>query len=140
MIKPIPVGEVFDFVLPKDKTNPTIWKLSALGSILKSRILNKTVDIKPNAKDPEKFDVIPKFDEKELGVDVQTTKYGLKGFSNFKLDGKEVEFKTEDAILGGKTYKVVSDETLSYIPREVIAELSEQILKASEISVAEEKN
>ena len=136
----IRIGEVFDYTLPDDKENPTIWKLTALGSIVKSRIMNKTMEIESDPDNPEEIKIVPKFDEENLGVDIQMTKFGLKGFSNFKESGKDVEFKTEDVPLGGKTYKVISEETLEYIPREIIAILSGEILKASEVSKGEEKN
>lgn len=140
MIKPIPVGEVMDYTLPKDKDNPTIWKLATLDSVVKSRLMAKMVSVQPDPSNPSVISVTPKSGEDSLRLDFEILRFGLKGFSNFKLNGKDVPFETEELTLGGKTYKVVSDKTLGYIPREVIGQLSNKVFGSSEVSEQEEKN
>lgn len=138
MIHPIPVNETYECVLPDDKENPTIWILAHLDSITKTRILTGMFDIKLNALKPEASEVIPS--KNPLEMDLEAVKFGLKGFKNFQLNGKAVEFKTEKKEVFGKSYELVIEEILGRIPRKVLRFLSDKILAEASISEEQEKN
>ena len=66
--------------------------------------------------------------------------FGLKGFKNFILNGKEVPCKLEKLKFAGLELEIMSEETIKYIPRNVIVELANEIWKENQVSEEEEKN
>ena len=137
MIHPIPVNETYEYILPSDKENPTIWILGFLDSITKTKILVGMFDIKYDSKDIGNSRLTPK---NPLETNLELCRFGLKGFKNFKHNGKEIEFKTEVRNIFGKDYPIVSDETLGAIPDKVLRDLAGKILEELSISKEQEKN
>jgi len=77
-----------------------------------------------------------KFNQYQLDI----VRFGLKGWQNFLgADGKERPFKTKRLSRGGKSYEVVSDESLAYLPVRVIRELADVILNWNQLSEEEKK-
>jgi len=73
--------------------------------------------------------------------DIETVRFGLKGWQNFKdKDGNERPFKTQKINKGGRVYEVCTDSTIRQIPLEVIRELAEAIRSANSLSEEEAKN
>ena len=136
MIDPISVGQIKEYVLKNDKTNPTIWLIGPLDSITKSKIIasfgrieivdNKPVYVQGNIDFTQNNFVI--------------VKYGLKGFKNFLLEGKEAEFKTNKEKVFDREIEVVSEDTLKIIPLFAINELASVIWGENQVSEELEKN
>lgn len=136
MIDPISVGQIKEYVLKLDKTNPTIWLIGPLDSIMKSKIIasfgrieivdNKPVYVQGNIDFTQNNFII--------------VKYGLKGFKNFLLDGKETEFKTSKEKVFDREIEVVSEDTLRMIPLFAINELASVIWGENQVSEELEKN
>ena len=60
---------------------------------------------------------------------VKACRMGLKGWRNFKdSEGKDIPFKTEEEYMFGKSFKVVSKETMDKIPLDLIIELGQAIV------------
>lgn len=137
MIHPIPVNETYEFILPSDKEDPTIWILAFLDSITRTRILAGMFDIRVNKNDIGGSEITPK---NPVEVNLELCRFGLRGFKNFQLDGKTVEFKVEKKEVYGKTYNIVTDETLGRIPGIVLRDLAGEILKITSVSEEQEKN
>lgn len=136
MIDPISVGQTKEYVLKSDKTNPTIWLIGPLDSIMKSKIIasfgrieivdNKPVYVQGNIDFTQNNFII--------------VKYGLKGFKNFLLDGKEVELKINKEKVFDREIEVVSEDTLKMIPLFAINELASTIWGENQVSEELEKN
>ena len=143
-ISPIAFGSTIEITVPWDKENPTIWIIGPLDSITKTKMLSEymTPDIKPTVKDGKPdLDINFTAKMKPLEQDLEILRMGLRGFKNFVLDGKPIEFKTTKKLLfGTDEYVIVSDETIKHIPRNVIKELANAIWGETEISEEEEKN
>lgn len=123
MIDPIAIGMTKEHICKGDKENPTVWLIGAIDSMEQAAILD-SLDLK-NKGAQSNFIVV---------------KYGLKGFRNFKIDGVDVEFKTEKIKFMDKDRDVVSDETLKQIPHFVIIELSSEIWESNRPKEEQEKN
>lgn len=121
MITGINLNETIDYIIKADKENPTIWKLGILPSYVMTMLLtDRDVSI------GEKM--------------IDTVKFGLKGWDNFKINGKEVIAKKEPRKIGDMTFQVLTSESISVIPVNVINELSNEIVKVNSITKEEEKN
>jgi len=136
MIDPIAVGQTKEHVVKSDKENPTIWLIGPLDSITKAKIISSfgKIEIKDNQ---------PVYVQGEADLALNNfsiVKYGLKGFKNFKLDDKEIEFKTEKIKVFGTEIEAVSDEVLKVIPLFVINELSNVIWGENQVSAELIKN
>lgn len=135
MIHPIPINETYEYILPEDKENPTIWILGHLDSLTKSKIFMDLFSVQFSLEETKSAEYVPK--KHPLEMDFAAVRFGLKGFKNFQLNGKEIEFKTEKLDTFGKTYLVVADEILSMIPQTIISKLARKIFE--EISISEEQ-
>jgi len=136
MIDPIAVGQIKEYSLKSDIKNPTIWLIGPLDSITKSKIISSFGKIEIINGKPE-----------YVAGDVDITqnsfvvvKYGLKGFKNFILDGKEVEFKTKKEKVFNQEIIIVDDEILRMIPLFAINELASVIWGENQVSEKLEKN
>jgi hypothetical protein len=130
MIKPIPVGQTKEYILKADKENPTIWIIGSIDSKTAGIIANGVGSI-------EMEDGKPKFVPGERDIlenDFLIVKYGLKGWKNFILDGKEVEFKTEKHKIFNNEIDVVLDSLLTMIPLFAIHELAMAIWGGNAVS------
>ena len=136
MINPIALGEVVEFVLPNDKENPTVWLIGAIDSILKTKLETSFMDVQ--FVDGKIGSIKPKLPLLEQNSRI--VQFGLKGFKNFVLNGKDVPCKMEKLKFAGLETEVMSEETVKYIPRPVIIELASEIWKENQVSEEEEKN
>lgn len=136
MINPIAVGQTVEYTLKNDKENPTIWIIGPLDSITKGKMVSQYGKV-------EIIDGKPVYVEKDIDAAMNNfniVKYGLKGFKNFIINGKEVEFKTAKEKVFDHDVDVVSEETLKQIPLFAIAELASIIWGENEVSEALRKN
>lgn len=135
MIDPISVGQIKEYPLKNDKKNPTIWLIGPLDSITKSKIISSFGRI-------EVVDNKPVYIQKDIDSQNNFTivKYGLKGFKNFLLNGKEVEFKANKEKVFDREIEVVSEDILRMIPLFAINELANEIWGENRVSEELEKN
>lgn len=136
MIDPISVGQTKEYVLKSDKTNPTIWLIGPLDSIMKSKIIASFGRIEIVENKPVYVQGNIDFTQNNFVI----VKYGLKGFKNFLLDGKETEFKTNKEKVFDREIEIVSEDTLKMIPLFVINELASVIWGENQVSEELEKN
>jgi len=136
MIDPISVGQIKEYVLKSDKTNPTIWLIGPLDSITKSKIIASFGRIEIVDNKPVYIQGNIDFTQNNFTI----VKYGLKGFKNFLLDGKEVEFKINKEKVFDREIEIVSEDTLKIIPLFVINELASVIWGENQVSEDLEKN
>lgn len=74
-------------------------------------------------------------------TNIEAVRHGLAGFTNLTdAKGGQVSFKTQKAVVNGREYEVVADETLNVLGIRVIGELAREIKKISEVSGQEAKN
>jgi hypothetical protein len=74
-------------------------------------------------------------------TNIEAVRHGLAGFTNLTdAKGGQVPFKTQKAVVNGREYEVVADETLNVLGIRVIGELAREIKKISEVSGQEAKN
>jgi hypothetical protein len=74
-------------------------------------------------------------------TNIDTVRFGLRGFENFKdAKGNDIKFTTTDIQLNNRDYKVASDEVLKNLGIRLVAELAGKIKEASEVSSGDEKN
>ena len=136
MVDPIAVGQTKEYVLKSDKTNPTIWLIGPLDSITKSKIIGSFGKIEIQDGKPIYVQGNIDFTQNNFLI----VKYGLKGFKNFLLDGKEVEFKLNKEKVFNQEIEAVSDEVLKMIPLFAINELASVLWGENQVSEELEKN
>lgn len=136
MVDPIAVGQTKEYVLKNDKTNPTTWLIGPLDSITKSKIIASFGKIEVVDNKPVYVQGNIDFTQNNFTI----VKYGLKGFKNFLLDGKEVELKTNKEKVFDREIEVVAEETLEVIPLFAINELANVIWGENQVSEELEKN
>jgi hypothetical protein len=74
-------------------------------------------------------------------TNIECVRHGLAGFDNFaNAKGGVIVFKTQKAVVNGRTYDVVHDEVMNVMGVRLIQELASKIKSISEVSAAEEKN
>lgn len=73
---------------------------------------------------------------------VKACRVGLRGWRNFKdAQGKDIPFKTEEGYLFGKPVRLVTEETMSLLPYDLIMELGRVIVdKNSKMDATISKN
>ncbi|TAK56695.1 MAG: hypothetical protein EPO24_10895 [Bacteroidetes bacterium] len=76
------------------------------------------------------------------GKNVELVKFGLKGWENFKdKKNNHIQFKTQSYSIPRVGSRVgIHEECLKRLSKAVIAELAGEILNASELTKAQEKN
>lgn len=136
MIDPIAVGQTKEYVLKTDLVNPTIWLIGPLDSITKSKILSSFGKIEIQDNKPIYVQGNIDFAQNNFAI----VKYGLKGFKNFVLDGKEIEFKTVKEKVFDHEIDAVPDEILKMIPLFAVNELADIIWGENQVSEATIKN
>ena len=136
MVDPIAVGQIKEYVLESDKSNPTIWLIGPLDSMTKSKILASfgKVEIKDDKAVYVRGDI--DFTQNNFHI----VKYGLKGARNWLLDGKEVDFTFNKEKVYNKEIDALSDEVLKMIPLFAINELASEIWGENQVSKELEKN
>jgi len=136
MVDPISVGMTKEYTLKGDKKNPTIWVIGPLDSIMKSKFLASFGKIE--VKDGKPVYVQGDIDYTQNNFSL--VKYGLKGFKNFKIKDKEVEFKTKKEKVFNVEMEVVAEDTLKMIPLFAINELANEIWGENQVGEDLEKN
>lgn len=136
MVDPISVGMTKEYILEKDKKNPTVWTIGPLDSIQKSKFLASFGKIE--VKDDKPVYVQGDIDFTQNNFTL--VKYGLKGFKNFKLKGIEVKFITKKEKVFNVEMEVVVDEILRMIPLYAINELASEIWGENQVGEELEKN
>ena len=134
MINPIPLGQNIEFVVPEDTVNPTVWLIGPISSLAKIAIFSSFGSNLTQENKGELGKISP------LLFNLELVRFGLKGFRNFKLNGKDVEFKTEKRTIYNKTILAVSDELLEIIPLTALNAIGTKILEEQEITKEERKN
>lgn len=138
-LKAIDLNEVKDFVMPGDKDNPTVFKIGALDTSIRSKIEDEATSfsVSPGANSSGEASTQLKIAHKNL----QLVRFGLKGFKNF-LDAKSkpIQFKTETYNLLGRSYEVIASSLLDIIPMNVISRLAAEIKKENTLTEKEIKN
>jgi len=122
MIQGIKLDYISDYTIKEDKKNPTIWKIGVMDS---TTLLAMTDDSKG---------------ANFLVFLSKVVRIALKGWNNFKIDEKEVEYKTVKEILYGKERDVLDINILDCIPTNIIIELGTEILAQNKETEPERKN
>lgn len=117
-----------------DTFKPTKWKWKVLDSRLLGILKDKTtkIGIDPNKPDEE---ITTHVSQNQFNFEVCA--FGLDEPEDFYLDEegtRPVKWVTMKRNFAGKSYDVVAPETLGLIPDDIIAELSEVIMKGNGIS------
>ena len=121
MISGIDLNATWDFTIPKDKTNPTVWKLGILPTTITGVLVDKTGT---------------NFFETMIWV----VRLALRGWDNFKINDKDVEYRTAKDSFFGQQVEMVVKELIDAIPIPAITALAKEIQEKSQISQAEQKN
>ena len=136
MVDPISVGMTKEYSLKNDKDNPTVWLIGPLDSFMKARIIKSFGKIEVQDGKPVYVQGEIDFTENNFSI----VRYGLKGFKNFKIDGKEIEFKITKEKIFDRELDIVDDEILKMIPLFAINELASEIWGENQVSEELEKN
>ncbi len=122
MISGVDVKATQEYTCEEDKNNPTVWILGVLPSrLFKGLISRATAD-------------------NSIELLYSAVSIALKGFKNFSVKGKPVEFETFVTDRYAVPIKIVTDDIMDSIPMKVVTELAGEIMKNSKLSEDEEKN
>lgn len=148
-IKALQVGQVLTHVSKHDVRPPegdeghesyipTTWRYRVLDSRLLGMLKDKATKISIDPTNPDG----------EIGTEVSQNAYyfnvcsfGLDKPDDFYEDdgSTKVVWRTEKRNFGGKSYEVVSNDTLGKIPDFVIQELAEKIISGNTVTADEGK-
>lgn len=116
----------------------TTFILGALDSRVMSIIKDKATAI-PVSAFSNAENAVASLNVNQTNLDIVI--FGLKGFKNFQdHDGKQIEFKTTQTVLGNKTYTTVLSSIVEMLPEEAISELAGVIMDINNVSETERKN
>ena len=115
MISGLDLDQTVDYILERDKENPTVWKLGILSSVLYTRITSTT--------------------ENPLEAAFKCIQIGLKGWDNF-----DIPFRTEKETIFGKEYDVIPLDIVERISMKDLTELYDRILVVNNLKEDERKN
>ena len=74
-------------------------------------------------------------------TNIDAVRHGLVGLVNFtNPKGGQVNFKTQKAVVNGRSYEVAHDDIMNMMGVKLIQELAGKVKAISEVSAAEEKN
>lgn len=134
------LGETKDFVseYDPDKKNPTVFRIGVVDLNVMAQIEDELTTFRFSPQDPTgPADSTLKINQRNI----EAVRFGLKGIKNFNnAQGNEIPYKTKKVSRFGKTYEIVSDETLHHIPKKIIDELAAQIVDANVPTETELKN
>ena len=123
MVSGVDLSATWDFVLPKDKENPTIWKLGVLRASITSLIVDKA------ASGGAFFQTM-----------IWVVRLGLRGWENFKINGKDVAFRAEKENFFGQEADMLVKDLIDAIPIPAITAIAKEIQDKSQLSQIERKN
>lgn len=139
-IKALDLAEVIKYTLESDTEDPkTVWHLGVLDTRIRKQLedISWEYEAKPGAPEDATAKAFFNIGKSEL----EFVAFGLKGFDNFlKPDGHAVYFKTEQRIVGGKVYHVLSEDILKIIPGDTIKVLADKIKEINSVTDTERKN
>lgn len=121
---------------PDDKDDPTIWEIGAVDSRVLGMLQDKAARIEV---DPTQLDAETGVSMSQNEVAFMVAQFGLKGWVNFKDEKGDVQFQTEQKVLGNRKYDVVKSDLLASIPFDVIQWLSTQVEKLNTMKPDEAK-
>lgn len=121
MISGVNLVEVQEVTLDNDKKDPTIWKIGVLPAYVLAKITALVAEDNATAM----FNIV---------------QLGLKGWDNFKVGEKSIDFRTEKATKFGKEMDIVPMDLIDHIPFYVIVELSTKIMGINQLTESEQKN
>jgi hypothetical protein len=124
MIPGIDTGLTQDYVSKYDSSEPkTVWKIGVLSA-------HAFAYVGSRLSDPTKA----------LDGMIEVVRFGLRGFSNFNKNGKEIQFQAQERTISSRDYQLVSDSIIEMIPVDVIIELGGKILEITKLSEQVIKN
>jgi hypothetical protein len=121
---------------PDDSDDPTIWIIGAVDSRTFGHLSDKSLVVGVDANNPD-GDADVKLARNNLAFEV--VQAGLKGWKNFLDEKGDVPFKTERKTIGSRVYEVVSGDTLSRIPGNVLRWLADEIMTMNSLGADEGK-
>jgi hypothetical protein len=147
-IRALQVGQTFTHVSkfdvrPKegepghDTYKPTKWKWKVLDSRVLGLLKDKTTKIGIDPSKPEE-EITTHVSQNQFNFDVCSL--ALEEPEDFYLDAectRKVKWQTGKRNIGGKSYDIVTNETMGLIPDIVIAELAEIIMTGQQPTVEE---
>jgi len=120
MISGIDLNATIDFTVPGDKTNPTVWKLGPVSSIVSGQTAMAGSKGWLNA--------------------IMMARVGLKGWANYKIAGKDVPFETAEEEVYGSKMTMVKLELVNTIPPLTLMAITQKVYAISHMTVDEAKN
>lgn len=132
--------EIREYVSPHDPDpeKPTVWLLGALDHRARTYIDDMTTEFEVSSSSPkDKAKVSLRINERNF----QLVRFGLKGWRGFLgEDGQEIPFDTDTVSIDGRSYKLVAQRLMEFLPYQVIAELAGQVDGQNRLSEAEKRN
>lgn len=116
MVEKVDYETVVDFVVPRDKKNPTTWKLAPVPSTIASRFAMTA-------------------DEHQWDATVKALQASIKGWENFN-----VPYETEEQDVFGTRMQVVPIKIINLIPPLVLLALAKKVYDISHLSDEAVKN
>ncbi len=121
-----------------DPNNPTIFKIGALDSFIKTFIEDKTTEFDFDENDPN--------DNGKMRINIgmrnlMKVKFGLKGLENFidPATGAALQLQLQKFTISGLSYDVVPDSVLAILPKSVFIGLAGAIDRLGSLSQDEKK-
>lgn len=116
----------------KEQDEATIFVLGTLSARQLTIIKDSATSFRPDKDspdfDPKNPQMVAEFRPNESTY--LMTQFGLRGWKRFvDLVGNEVEFRTVQRQVGGKSYQVVHPDCMDQLGQELIRELAEAIEK-----------
>ena len=136
-IKGLALHSVRDFQSKHDpdkgREDATTFELGTLDSRvhghLKDRATRMMID--PNREVDSEVETTIEQHE----VYYQVCQFGIRGWRNLMdSEGIPLEYKTMKRNLGGKSYEVVSDQSLRQIPTAVLVDIAREIMKQNDLT------
>jgi hypothetical protein len=121
----------------KGTDDETIFTLGTLTARVQVFLRDQATKFRPDPDNEDK--VVADFSPNAAAY--ETTRFGLNAWANFKdEDGNDLVITHVERQLAGRTYKVVSEESMDLLHADVIRELSEELTKVNSLSEKEVKN
>lgn len=122
----------------KGTKDATKFVLGTLDSRISGRLKDAATSMQIDPTKTEQDSVTTTINSNEVAFN--TVVYGLRGWENFLVDGKPVDFKSVKRTHGQHSYRVADPELVRMLPDSVIIELAEEIRKDNDLDEDEEKN
>lgn len=114
------LAETWEFTLPEDKENPTVWILGMLDGLLMLDLF---------------------YDVNQIVLTKNLVRYGLRGWRNLIDEkGKEIPYKTKKVFAFGEERVCVDDDVLKLIPSVKITKIGNEIGSHQRLTEDERKN